>query len=59
MTCFAWNSVLSDTVTVEIGQRNVFIDVSLTQHCILQMKTTDDMRKVDALLANCNRNLVT
>ena len=43
---------------VEIIQRGVFIDVRQTDHIVMQMKTTDDMRKVNTLLATCNRNFV-
>ena len=55
-TCFFCKSEFSEYV--EILQRSVFIDVRQTEHRVLQMKTTDDMRKVNTLLATCNRNFV-
>ena len=57
MKCFVCNREFSETV--KIRQRSVPIDVSLTEYSMMQMKTTDDMRKIHTLCPNCNRNCVT
>ena len=56
-TCFARKSDV--TITVELCQQSVYIDVSQTKHSIMQMKTTDYIPEEDTLLANCNRKFVT
>ena len=56
MTCFLRNNDFAETV--DQGQRSVYIDVSQLEHSMMQMKTTDGMRTVNTLLANCNRNFV-
>ena len=56
LTCFfLYNDF---TESVELGQQSVDIDVSQTKHNVMRIKTTDYMRTVDSLLANCNLNFV-
>ena len=42
----------TSTETVELGHRSVYIDVSLIEHTMMQMKTMDHMRTVNTLIAN-------
>ena len=44
--------------TVELRWYGVYIDVSQTEHGIMQEKTSDYMPRVNTELVNCNLNFV-